>query len=313
LQQVGGATEIPQRVPQALSLDPAATSTPPTGDAAPATGSIAVSRLPRRRACARRRAYGRKLGFAVFATLSGALAFSLLTDGGRQTRAAATFLPESEQVLYWTGLRIEQVSLSGQRFTPDADVFEAIDLPNAGSLLTFDATATRARIEALPWVASATINRVFPAAIDVHITERRPTALWLHDNREYLIDASGRVLSALKPGTRTGLPRVSGEGAQTQAQALLDLVVRFPRIAERFELAERVGARRWTLHLKDGVTIHLGADREAVAFGALSSPDDLGSLLAAHDVIIDLRTRGRMTVRPSLPSARAPTTSPTQS
>lgn len=313
MQQIGGATEIPQRVPQAPSLDPAATSTPPTRETAPATGSIAVSRLPRRRASPRRRAYGRKLGLVVFATLSGTLAFSLLTDGGRQTRAATTFLPESERVLYWMGLRIEQVSLSGQRFTPDADVFEAVDLPNAGSLLTLDATATRTRIEALPWVASATINRVFPAAIEVRITERRATALWLHDNREYLIDASGRVLSALKPGTQTGLPRVSGDGAETQAQALLDLVIRFPRIAERFEMAERVGGRRWTLHLKHGVTIHLGADREAVAFGALSSPDDLGRLLAAHDVIIDMRTRGRITVRPSPQNAGAPTTSPTQS
>ncbi len=313
MQQVGGASEIPQRVPQALSQGPAATSTPPASESAPATGSIAVSRLPRRRASARRRAYGRKLGFAAFATLFGTLAFSLLTDGGRQTRAATSFLPESEQVLTWTGLRIEQVSLSGQRFTPDADVFEAIDLPNAGSLITFDATATRARIEALPWVATATINRVFPAALEVRITERRPTALWLHDNREYLIDASGRVLSALKPGTRTGLPRVSGEGAESQAQGLLDLVVRFPRIAERFEMAERVGGRRWTLHLKNGVTIHLGADREAVAFGALSSPEDLGALLAAHDVVIDLRARGRITVRPSLPNAGNPTTSPTQS
>ena len=62
-------------------------------------------------------------------------------------------------------------------------------------------------------------------------------------------------------------------------------------------MAERVGGRRWTLHLKDRVVVHLGADREAVAFAALSSPDELGKLLDTHDVIIDLRTRGRVTVR----------------
>ena len=294
----------PTALPDDLQSFPSARPAEPLGPIPPS---------PAARRLMRRRALGRKLGLAVFAALSGALAFSLLTDGGRQTRVATSFLPEGEQVLTWTGLRVEQVALSGQRFTSDADVFDAIDLPNAGSLLTFHATATRARIEALPWVASATINRVFPAALEVRITERRPTALWLHDNREYLIDATGRVLSALKPGTRTGLPRVSGDGADTEAQALLDLVVRFPRIAERFEMAERVGGRRWTLHLKDGVTIDLGADREAVAFGALSSPEDLGALLAAHDVIIDLRTRGRITLRPNLHHAGAPTTSPTQS
>ena len=229
--------------------------------------------------------------------LSGALVFSILTDGGKQTRAVVTFLPETDEILYWTGLRIEQVALSGQRFTPDADVFDAIDLPNSGSLVTFNAAQARERIEKLPWVSTATISRIFPGSLDVRITERQPAALWLNDNREYLVDDSGRVLSALKKGTNIRLPRLSGEGAPEQAQSLLELIVRFPRISERFEMAERVGGRRWTLHLKDRVVVHLGADREAVAFAALSSPDELGKLLDTHDIIIDLRARGRVTVR----------------
>jgi cell division protein FtsQ len=248
----------------------------------------------------------------MFMGLSGALAFSLLTDGGKQTRAVATFLPDADQVLAWTGLLIEQVALSGQRFTSDADVFEAVDLPSTGSLVTFDAAAARARIERLPWVSTAAISRIFPGALEVRLTERQPGALWLNDGREYLVDASGRVLSALKKGTNVRLPRLSGAGAPEQAQALLDLIVRFPRISERFEMAERVGKRRWTLHLKDGVVVHLGVDREAAAFAALSSPDELGKLLTAHDVIIDLRASGRVSVRAAPPNATANPT-PTQS
>ncbi|HWK37632.1 MAG TPA: cell division protein FtsQ/DivIB, partial [Hyphomicrobium sp.] len=68
-------------------------------------------------------------------------------------------------------------------------------------------------------------------------------------------------------------------------------------------MAERVGGRRWTLHLKNGLTVHLGADREAVAFAALSSPDELGKLLDAHNVVVDLRARGRIAVRPAPPAA----------
>ncbi|MEI9900120.1 MAG: cell division protein FtsQ/DivIB [Hyphomicrobium sp.] len=111
------------------------------------------------------------------------------------------------------------------------------------------------------------------------------------------------MLSALKAGTSVRLPRLAGAGAPEQAQALLELIVRFPRIAERFEMAERVGTRRWTLHLKDGVVVHLGPDREAAALAALSSPDDLGKYLAARNVIVDLRVAGRISVRPSAPSA----------
>jgi len=242
--------------------------------------------------------------------LSGALAFQILTNGGKETRAVATLLPAMDEVSYWIGLRIEQVALSGQRFTSDGDVFGAVDLPNSGSLLTFDASAARERIEKLPWIETASISRIYPATLDVRITERRPKAVWVNDGRDYLVDASGRVLSALKGGTNVRLPRIAGAGAPEQVEALLDLIVRFPRVAERFEMAERVGGRRWTLHLKDGVIVHIGPDREVAALSALSSPDELGKFLLTPNVIVDLRVTGRIAVRPAPPSA---TPAPNQS
>jgi cell division protein FtsQ len=302
LQQVGGASEIPQRVPQALSLDPDATALPPPPPPAD-QASRSNEFFPRRRPVSRQATLGRKLALTLFMALSGALVFSILTDGGKQTRAVATFLPSTDELLYWMGLRVEQVALSGQRFTADADVFDAMDLLNTGSLVTFDAAGARERIEKLPWVSTAAISRIFPGSLDVRITERQPSALWINEGREYLVDGSGRVLFALKKGTKVRLPRFSGAGAPEQAQVLLDLIVRFPRIAERFELAERVGERRWTLHLKGGVLVHLGADREAVAFAALSSPAELGKLVETPNAIIDLRTRGRVTVRVAPSSA----------
>lgn len=331
MQQVGGEVGVVQRVPKAPSRKTPANrttaaandasrrqkksvrsvqsgqSTPSvpakakararTSKAAPRVRAGADALLLRRRPMPRYTTYGRRLGTALFMALSGALAFSLLTDGGTRTREVASFLPPAAQILSWSGLRIEQVALTGQRFTSDADVFEAIDLPNAGSLATFDVDAARARIEALPWVATAAISRIYPASLDIRITERRPTALWSSGGREFLVDSTGRVLSGLKPGTVVRLPRLAGAGAPQDAKALLELIVRYPKIAERFVMAERVGGRRWTLHLKDGVVIHLGADREAVAFAALSSPDELGQFLNARNVVVDLRARGRIAVR----------------
>jgi cell division protein FtsQ len=312
LQQVGGAFGFWQRVRIAPALTPL--TAPPSHSTLSTTsaGSLAFS-FTGPRAKRRPRAYGRKLGLAIFATLSGALAFSLLTHGGRETRSVVSLLQDAQEALAWAGLGIDQVAVSGQRFTSDSDIFNAVDLPHARSLLTFDSAAARARIEELPWIETASISRVFPGSLDIRVTERKPVALWQNDDREYLIDASGRMLSGVKPGSQVNLPRLAGEGAPQQAQALLELMMRYPRIWERFELAERVGQRRWTLHLKDRVTIHLGADREAVAFAALSSPDDLGALLSGHDIIIDLRTQGRITVRRDKRSAGTPIAPATQS
>lgn len=280
---------------------------PPAANLNPVSaGPLALS--PARARANPRRALWRKPGLALFATLSGALAFSLLTHGGRETRSIASLLHDAEQALAWAGLGIDQIALSGQRFTPDSDIFEAVDLANARSLLTFDGTRARARIEDLPWIETASINRVFPGALDVQVTERKPLALWVKRDREFLIDATGRVLSGVRKGSHVGLPRVAGEGAPAQAEALLELMRRYPRIWERFELAERVGGRRWTLHLKNHVTIHLGADREAVALAALASADHLGVLLSGHDLIIDLRTEGHVAVRRDKRPATPPAT-----
>jgi cell division protein FtsQ len=234
---------------------------------------------------------------ALFATLSGALAFSLLTHGGRETRTVASLLQDAEHVLVWAGLGVDQVAVTGQRFTPDSDIFEALDFSSVRLLLTFDGAAARVRIESLPWIETASISRVFPGSLDIRVTERKPAALWMKGDRANLIDAEGRVLSGIKPGTPVDLPRVAGEGAAQIAKALLDLIMRYPSIWKRFELAERVGDRRWTLHLKDRITIHFAADREAVALGALASAEDLGALLSGHDLTIDLRTPGRIAVR----------------
>jgi cell division protein FtsQ len=239
------------------------------------------------------------------------LVLSLLV--GRGGAPALLRLPGADKLLAWSGLGIEQVSVVGHRFTPDADIFEAIDHAGTGSLLSFDSAEARARIERLPWVASARIARVFPGSLDVRITERSPAALWTSNGSDYLIDADGRMLAAVEPGMGSSLPHVAGKGAATQARALIDLVKHYPRIAERFERAERIGERRWTLRLKGGITLHLAADREAAAFAMLSSPDDLGGLLSAQNVIIDLRTPGRVTVRPDPPRTDAPAASTPQS
>ena len=45
------------------------------------------------------------------------------------------------------------------------------------------------------------------------------------------------------------LPRVAGEGRRGRGRPLLTLLARFPAIAGASQTAERVGGRRWTLHL----------------------------------------------------------------
>lgn len=242
------------------------------------------------------RSWYRRVRGPVAAALAGMLVFAVLSHGGRNTRAGQFLSEEFEDLSSLLGLRLDQVSVSGHRFTADGDIFDALDLANARTLLTFDSAAARERIERLPWVATATIARVLPGRLDVRVTERRPYAVWRRGEREYLIDETGRVLGAVQAGAVTGLPRIAGDGAPAEAPRLMATLARFPAIAERVELAQRVAGRRWTLMLKGNVELRLAPDREMATLARFAS-GDLAKLLETPNRLIDARVPQRIAVR----------------
>lgn len=260
-----------------------------------------ASQQPKRlRARSRRRVAALPLALVTaFAALTGAFAYNLLTDGGRQTRAGASPFPDFDRVTDALGLGLEQATLTGQRFTADADVYDALRLGDARSLLRFDGVAARERIERLPWVESASITRIFPGRIDVRIIERTAFALWQTGDRHVLVDRSGRELSPVDPRDHASLPRIAGAGAPAEAASLFALIARYPLIAGRLERADRIDGRRWTLHLAGNVVLVLPADREALALDQVTQGSNIAQLVATGGRIIDLRSQGRIAVRRS--------------
>ncbi len=221
------------------------------------------------------------------------LAVVAISEGGKGWRR----IIDIDAIAAFAGFGIDQVTLTGHQFTADTDVFDALDLGNARSMASFDASAVRARLERLPWIATAELTRVFPGGLDVRITERKPFAVWARGEQRYLIDRTGRVLSPVSATAALDFPKVAGEGAAAEAEGLLALVARYPTVARRLEEAERVAERRWTLKLSRAVTLVLPADREAAVLEEIEKGGELARLVAGEKAIIDLRGQGRITVR----------------
>lgn len=234
---------------------------------------------------------------ATLAAVAGVATFVALTDGGRLSRAAVPVLPDIEPLLTLAGFGLDQISLSGQRFTADTDVLDALDLRSARTWASFDDRAARDRIEKLPWVATATLTRIYPGRLDVRVSERKAFAVWEHGDRVTLIDVTGRSLSDVRAGTVVDLPRVKGFGADVEAAALLAITARHPIVHGRLRLAERVAGRRWTLHLDNGTLLHLPADREQLVLDSLLVRARLLRLVTEPGRIVDLRAAGRIAVR----------------
>lgn len=195
------------------------------------------------------------------------------------------------------GLKVDAVTITGQSETAELDVLTALQLPEHNSIVFFDADAARERVEELPWVAAATVRKVYPSTLEVSITERVPYALWQNNGAISLIDETGSVISNYVAARYTGLPMVVGAGASEEAGPILTQLSEFPELAAQVRAATLVAGRRWNLTMRNGVTVLLPDDDLLPALIQLVSLDQGSGLLSRDIVSVDLRLPGRMTVR----------------
>lgn len=246
----------------------------------------------------------RKLSIAGAAAMVGMLTFAVLTDGGSRLNTPRAFYGDLERLAIAAGFGIKQVSLSGHRYTLEDDIFDALDLGNMQSFLSFDSAVLRERLERLSWIKMVEASRVYPGQLKIRVTEREPAAVWHRGGQAYLIDSGGRVLAAVESGVMGHLPRLSGEGAPRDVGQLFALLQQFPDVAGFVVASERVGERRWTLKLVGGGAVHLPAGQEASALQAFLSQDRALDLIQRGASIIDLRARGRIAVRAAAKGTR---------
>ncbi len=209
------------------------------------------------------------------------------------------------------GLRVRHVVIEGDKTTPRPLLDAAIGVFRGDPLLGFSVAAARARLLTLASVRDATVERVLPGTVLVHLVERRPFAIWQHDGKFSVIDRHGRVLAhhdvavTLREGGM--LPLVVGAGAPGHVAMLFRRLARYPEIAARVTAAVRVGERRWNLLLKSRTTVELPASGQTAALAHLMEFQTRIALLDRPVERIDLRLADRLVVRPYPPSLRGST------
>lgn len=195
------------------------------------------------------------------------------------------------------GLALREVLVQGRGRTTQAELMAALDLRLGSPILALDPETLRARIEALPWVARASVERRLPDTLFIAVEEREPLALWQRDGTIALIDGEGTVIphAAIEPFA--GLPMVVGDGAAAHAAALVQLLDLAPDLAARVTAAVWVGDRRWNLRLDNGVDVRLPEGDAAAAWVELAELQRHSALLDRDLVAIDFRQPDRLIVR----------------
>ena len=203
------------------------------------------------------------------------------------------------------GFGISEIALAGQREVDRDTILAAAGITGRSSLLLLDAARMRAGLLANPWIAEATVLKLYPSRLRIEIKEREAFALWQKGGRVSLISADGTVLEPNVPQRFARLPQLIGTGAERAGQEFLGVLAKYPEISQSVESSVLVAERRWNLHLKDGVEVLLPENEPGRALATLVELNKTKRLLARDITVVDLRLADRITVRQSDAAATA--------
>jgi cell division protein FtsQ len=203
------------------------------------------------------------------------------------------------------GMRIATVSLSGQRQVSREAIFAAAGVTDHSSLLFLDVADARAKLEAIPWIAEATVRKLYPDRLQITVTEREPFALWQQQGKVKVIAADGTVLSETVEPRLASLSSVVGNGAAARARDFLAVLDKYPTVRDSVRASIYVAERRWNLKLKNGIDVRLPEANIEGALATLVRLDREKNLLSRDITAVDLRLADRLTVRLSDAVAQA--------
>ncbi|MCC8981518.1 cell division protein FtsQ/DivIB [Bradyrhizobium acaciae] len=247
----------------------------------------------------------RRIGLvATLAILFGSLGFGIVKGG--HLEEFTTALSDTRNALANSaGFRITTVGINGRRQLSQDEVLAIGGVNGRSSLLFLDADTVRAKLKANPWIADATILKLYPGRLQIDIVERTAFALWQQNGRLSVIASDGAVLEPYVTRRFLNLPLVVGKGADTRAQDFLALLDRYPQVRAVTKAAIFVGERRWNLRLKDGLDVRLPENDVGNALAALSRLDKDEKLFSRDIVAVDMRLPDRLIVQLSEDAGKA--------
>jgi cell division protein FtsQ len=241
---------------------------------------------------------------ATFLVLLGSVGLGVV-KGGHVDELASALSDTRNAAANSVGFRIASVIINGRKQLSQDEILAVGGVNGRSSLLFLDAALVRDKLKADPWIADATVLKLYPDRLQIDITERTAFALWQLDGRLSVIADDGAVLESYVTSRFTSLPLVVGAGAQTRAKDFLALLDRYPQVRSVTKAVILVGERRWNLRLNDGLDVRLPENDVGNALATLSKLDQEDRLFSRDITAIDMRLPDRLTVRLSEDAAKA--------
>jgi cell division protein FtsQ len=228
-----------------------------------------------------------------------------VVQGGHVDELISTLSDTRNAAANRFGFRIATVAINGRKQLSQDEILAVGGVNGRSSLLFLDAAVVRSKLKANPWIADATVLKLYPDRLQIDIVERSAFALWQQDGHLSVIADDGAILESYVTRRFTSLPLVVGQGAEKRARDFLALLDRYPQVRSVTKAAVLVGERRWNLRLNDGLDVRLPENDVGNALATLSKLDKEDRLFSRDITAIDMRLPDRLTVRLSEDAAKA--------
>ena len=208
-------------------------------------------------------------------------------------RVRGSVLALSAQV----GLAVNDVVVQGRGRTSGDAILAALGAARGTPMLAVSPSVAKTRLEALPWIRAASVERILPDTLYVQVTERQPLALWQRKGKLQLIDRDGAVVAVPSLDEFADLIILVGDDAPKAASPLLEMIASEPALRSHVTAAVRVGGRRWNLKLDSGMAVELPEDNVGAAWHQLAQLDRTDGLLKRDILKVDLRLPDRLVLQ----------------
>lgn len=196
------------------------------------------------------------------------------------------------------GFALSAMYLEGRVRTPLAEVESALDVARGQPILALSLTDMRTRLEAIPSVKHASVERSLPGTLHVTLMERRPVALWQHKGALHLIDDEGTVMDDLAAEDFRQLPLLVGQAAPENVSEAMAILRAQPGTVSQIAALIYVGQRRWNIHMRQGMEVKLPEAAPEVAWAEFAALAQVRNVFAMPLAVVDLRLNGRMVLKP---------------
>ena len=198
---------------------------------------------------------------------------------------------------------LRQVEINWQapmHYTKTEEILKTIQIKQGDPMDQIHLTELQQKIEQMPWVRTAVVERYWPDTIKITLEEKVPLALWQNNRQYHPLDDRAEVIDTTKQ-LPADLLLVVGSDAPKHLISLIQDLEQVPDIYQYVRAAVRIGERRWNLKLfnaEKGLDILLPETDVLSALKRLEAHNKQEKLIKRQIAAIDLRSTDKVILKP---------------